>query len=117
MTEDTAVEIREAAADAGLEKPQTDPIHVSEVDRLRAENINLRLLNAVNKETIAQQAAQQAGQARMAANQATLDVRTELEQKYGIDLQTHLIDETTGEVRPRNGGLPPSLAALMGGRG
>jgi hypothetical protein len=98
-------------------KEAEGPVVVSEVDRLRAENINLRLLNAVNRETLAQKAAQDAGRARAEANQATLAIRTELEKKYGVNLQTHQIDENTGEVRPRQGQLPPQLQAMMGGRG
>jgi len=114
-----ATEVEETEAEEKPSEPEAKkaegPIALDETDRLKAENVNLRLLNAVNRETLAQHALQEAGRQRQEANQKVMVMRAEIEKKYEIDLRTHQIDETTGAVTPR--GLPPHLQALTGGRG
>jgi hypothetical protein len=74
---------------------------VSGVDLLKAENLNLRLIVAVNRETMAQQALNEATKERLAANNNMQQFRVSLEKVYGINLTTHQINENTGLVVPR----------------
>jgi hypothetical protein len=88
--------------------PAPETIVISEIDRLRATNVSLRLINAVNKEAIAQHnvkdaqraALEAAAEREKVAQEATL-VRKELSVKYGIDFSTHQINDADGKIIPR----------------
>jgi len=95
-------------AEAAKDVPK-GPVFVTEVDRLKAENINLRLLDATNRETIAHLALQEATRNKQIANDAVMVMRGKLEEEYEVDFNTHLIDEVTGEVKVRPG---VNLAAI-----
>lgn len=81
---------------------------VSEIDRLRAENINLRLLNAVKDENLAQQALnnaqralQEAAKRRAEVTTALEALRNELAARYNINFATHQVREHDGQIVPR----------------
>jgi len=87
------------------------PIVVEEIDRLKAENLNLKMFNLTSRETILQQqiADLQSRQLpalrseRDALNEKMMELRKGLEEKYGISLQTHQIRAEDGVVIPRAG--------------
>lgn len=74
---------------------------VEEVDRLRAENLNLKLLQIVNRETILQQQLNELQRERTAHQERMQAMREMLESKYGINLTTHHIRPEDGVVIPR----------------
>lgn len=92
------------------------PIVVDEVDRLKAENYNLKLLNVMNREAVAQGNIKELqgsikelhGQRSelMAQMQA---LRVDLEARYGIDLNTHHIVPESGVVMPRQPTAPGTM--------
>jgi hypothetical protein len=82
---------------------KTKAIIVTELDLLKAENINLRLMVMVNRETIAQNALNEAVRERVAKQEELQEYRAYLEKEYSVDLNTHQIDEKTGSIVPRPG--------------
>jgi len=102
-----------------LTKPEpmlpAGPIQVEEVDRLKAENLNLKLLACVNRETILQQQLNELGKERQAYNEQMQIMQAEIEAKYGINLRTHTIQSDSGMVVPRNPqpGMDPRMAAML----
>jgi hypothetical protein len=93
--------------------PTPAPVMVELVDRLLAENANLRLMNAVDKETILQLQMNDASRLRKEAEGKLNEVRVSLEERYNINLATHEIREGDGIVVPR-GVNPQILKALLG---
>lgn len=94
------------------------PVVVAEVDRLKAENINLKLLGNINKETILQHQLNDLQRERQELNAKMAELRREIEVKYGINLTTHHIMPDNGVVVPRMPGVPAgALAALRQARG
>lgn len=91
------------------------PIQVSEADRLQAENLNLRLLNCVNRETILQLQLNELSKERQGYNERMQQMQHEIETKYGISLRTHHILPDSGMVVPRNPqpGMDPRMAAML----
>ena len=77
------------------------PTIIRETDLLKAENANLRLLNAVNRETMAQLALTEATKLKMECMREVERMRVDIEGMYGINLRTHTINEKTGLVTPR----------------
>lgn len=112
----TSQKIADEAAKAIIAEAAKDvpkgPVFVTEVDRLKAENINLRLLDATNRETIAHLALQEATRNKQVANDAVMAMRAVLEKQYEVDFRTHLIDEVTGEVKLRPGVNMQAMQAL-----
>jgi hypothetical protein len=105
VAEETEETVPEAAAEAVPEaapvEVQAVPTVVSETDLLRAENVNLRLIVAANRETLAQQALNEAVKERLARANDMQAFRSFLEGKYSINLTTHQINERTGAIVPR----------------
>ena len=98
------------------------PTIVSENDRLKAEVLSLKHLNAVNRETILQQQMVQLQQQMKEAQREKQDytdqltaMRKELEARYHISLVTHTI-MPNGLVVPRSEmpKVTPSLQQLKG---
>lgn len=97
------------------------PVIVSELDRLKAENLNLKLLNLINRETLLQhqltdlQSRQlpDLQRERGAINELMLAMRLDIERRYGISLTTHHIKPDDGQVIPRNPGINPQAAAAL----
>lgn len=97
------------------------PVVVLEVDRLKAENLNLKLLNSMNQEAIVQgrikdlqgQLNEINGQrAELTAQMQAM--RVDVEAKYGINLATHVIQPESGVVTPRPqapGNMDPAAMA------
>jgi hypothetical protein len=92
-------------------RPPDQPIViVEEVDRLRAENVHLKLMTLVHRETVlTQQMADienrllpDIQREREGLNAKMAEIRTAIEQKYGISLQTHIIRPGDGMVIQRN---------------
>lgn len=81
--------------------PETKPIVVDEVDRLKAENLNLKLITLVNRETILQQQMTDIQNQRTKMQQEMYAMRQVLQEKYGINLTTHHIRPEDGVVIPR----------------
>ena len=79
-------------------------IHVEREDRLIAENLNLKLVAAVSRETILQMQLNEATKERMQRTQDLQQGKQGLEAKYGISLATHTIREEDGLVVPRTAG-------------
>jgi hypothetical protein len=78
-----------------------EPIQVEEVDRLKAENLNLKLLACVNRETILQQQLNELGKERQLYNEHMQAMQATIEEKYGINLRTHHILPDSGMVVSR----------------
>ena len=101
-------------AEAAPEAPRA-PVQVEEVDRLRAENLNLKLIGCVNRETILQQQLNELGKERQSLNELMQVMQVEVEQKYNINLRSHHILPDSGMVVPRNpaGGMDPRVMAML----
>lgn len=111
--------------DLAAEQPEPEvpqgPVVVSEVDRLKAENLNLKLLNLINKETILQQQIAdlqnrqlpELQRERQAMNEQMAMMRVDIEQRYKINLTTHHIKPDDGTVIPRNPGMNPQAVAAL----
>jgi len=86
-------------------------IIVEEADRLRAENLNLKIMAVINRETILQMQLNDLGKERAAFNEQMNEMRSSLEQKYGVNLATHHIQPDTGVVTSRmpQGGMNPQM--------
>lgn len=80
---------------------QVKPIIVSELDRLKAENLNLRLLNLVNRESVLQQQLTEIQNERLLIAQQMGAMRKDMEERYGVNLSTHHIRPGDGLVIPR----------------
>jgi hypothetical protein len=108
------------APSSPIELKPAEPVVVDEVDRLRAENLNLQLINLVNRETILQQQVAdmqnrqlpELHRERQVINDKMTAMRVDLEQKYGINLNTHHIRPDDGLVIPRNPGAAEALQRL-----
>lgn len=98
-----------------VEETGPEGVVVEELDRLKAENLNLRLMGVVNRETILQQQLNELGKERQELNVKMETMRKEIEAAYGINLQTHHINPDNGVVIPRNpaGGVSPQAVAAM----
>lgn len=93
--------------------PPPGPVIVAEVDRLKAENLNLKLLNTVNKETILQHQLNDLQRERQDLNRQMAEMRHAMEVQYGINLTTHHIQPGSGLVVPRNEMDPQAILALQ----
>lgn len=91
------------------------PIVVSETDRLKAENINLRLMTSTQRESLLQNELNElerrineaqaqllsVGAERQACAERVNNFRDELGLKYGIDFTVNIIRSEDGVVIPR----------------
>lgn len=109
-----------------LPKPQEEPkepgpLYIDEVDRLKAENLNLKVARAVDQETILRQQIAdmqtnklpQLQRNREELTQQMGQMRRELELKYNINLSTHTIRHDDGLVMPRDPAITPQAAGLL----
>lgn len=111
----------EAAAQPEPVPQEPGPLYIDEVDRLRAENLNLKVARAVDQETILRQqiADMQANKlpqlqrSREELTQQMGHMRRELELKYGINLTTHTIRHDDGLVMPRDPAMTAQAAGLL----
>lgn len=84
------------------EAPEADePVIVSELDRVKAENLHLKLLITAYKVKDAQQELQRYSTEQRVMQTAIVECQAEIAEKYSIDLTTHEIQGDTGEVIPR----------------
>jgi len=100
----------EKPASASDVKTPAEPVFVSQTDRLIAENINLKLIAAVSRETLAQMQLNEATAERVRRFQDLNMVKGQLEAKYHFSLATHIINEGDGQILPRTpaqGGTQP----------
>ena len=89
-----------AVASPPTEKEEAS-IVVSELDRVKAENLHLRLLIAAYKVKDAQTQYLSYQEEQSELQAAIVQSRAELQEKYGIDLEIHEIRSDTGLVVPR----------------
>lgn len=115
MTEEEAVVVEEVFHDVTPAPKEPAVITVSENDRLRAENINLKLMNATQRETLLQNeinaaratlqnatdALAGATEERQRCIAAVNQYRDELSLAYGIDFNESIIRADDGVVIPR----------------
>lgn len=97
------------------------PLKVEETDRVKMENLMLKVITATNQETIAQQKIQmaqievgEAARLRKEYAQKLEDFKKELEKKYNVDLTKNQIREEDGLVVPRE--LSPKLLEALKGK-
>ena len=84
-------------------------IHVSAEDRLRAENLHLKVINLNHEEQLLLQQLTGKQQERAAIQQQLGALKEEIEKKYSVNLTTHEIRETDGQVQLR---VPPALSSM-----
>lgn len=84
------------------------PLMLETADRLKTENLNLKLVNSTNRETILQhqitelhRQMQDVRQERATYTEQAVALRAELEKKYGFSFSTHQLDLESGIIRPR----------------
>lgn len=92
--------------DNGQEAP-SGPVTIETGDRLRAENLQLKLMNlALREKNIqAELAVLRKEQSRLQTEY--LQMQKDLEEKYGIDLNTSMVNSDDGTVRPKPRGTGP----------
>lgn len=103
-TEELSDEAGFIVVDEPLEPQPAPPApvqFVSEEDRLRAENINLRLMNATQRETLIQHELNAAIAVRNECSAAVQGYREALSQKYNIDFDQYIIQSENGMIIPR----------------
>lgn len=110
---DTAVVVVQPPA----EPVAPQPVVVTREDRLWAENVNLKLMNAVAHQTLVQQQLTDATR-RVTQRQKDLEeVKVRLAQKYSVNFDTHEIRESDGMVVPRGVNQQALVGALSQLRG
>ena len=92
-------------------KKDEEPVFVNKEDRLEAENIHLRVVNLAHEAQMLQAQLQDKSVQIQQLQQDILAKRLELEEKYSIDLSTHEIRETDGQVIARSN--QNSVARMM----
>lgn len=95
----------------GNGKKEAESIFISKEDRLVAENLHLRVVNLAHEARALQEQLQQKTQQLQKLQQDIGEKRSELEVKYNIDLATHEIRESDGQVMPRT--AQNSVARVM----
>lgn len=94
---------------------QKKKVVVSREDRLHSENLHLRVLNVAHETVKLQQALEEKRATLTELQQKILSLKSDLEEKYGINLDTHEIDDSTGEVKPKGtsgGSMNQRLAGI-----
>jgi hypothetical protein len=94
------------------EQEPAGPIVVTLNDRQRAEILNLRKLVASQQLALIQAQLNDAVRRNDEITRELLNLRAELEQKYGINLQTHDIRQSDGIVIPKMNG--PAVQRMLG---
>ena len=89
------------------------PVVVDKLDRLEAENLNLRLLATQSREVILQHQLNDVGREKDDLVQKIHAMRARLEDKYNINLATHHVQPDSGVVVPRPNMTPQQLAAAQ----
>lgn len=95
------METRETMPAEGNNGEDKEVIVINEVDRLKAENLQLRLMNLAHERSAVLQELQRKDAALHDQQTAFRAFQEELEKKYGVDFKTHEMDADTGIVRKR----------------
>lgn len=96
----TQVQGQVAAGVASIKPEDTKSIIISENDRLKAENLHLKVIILAYKSKTAQEEYVKVQGELQEHQQLILQSQQELQEKYGIDLQTHEIS-SDGTVSSR----------------
>jgi len=90
-------------------------IVMDEVDRLRLQNVALKVASAGYKEMLAQAQLKEAVQCRLVESTAFAKIQQDMSLKYGLDLTKHTVrDDGTIEDRSPAGELAALHQQLLG---
>jgi len=95
-------------------EPPKGPVYVSPEDMLRVETTNQRKLIAAQQITILQLQLQDAVKRSQDAMREQSNLQVELEQKYGVDFNTHDVRPGDGMVVPKNMAAAGLQQRMMG---
>jgi hypothetical protein len=83
------LEARLVEMQAGTGNGSSEQVYISKEDRLEVENLHLRVLNLVHETSGLERQIQEKHAKLQELNSKILAKKVEMEEKYGIDLNTH----------------------------